>query len=305
MTDGEKIEETMAGIVGVVRDQQKRRKVERIGWIIGAAAIVLLSLVVVQIARHQAKDDAQAEARAQIVAGQQQTIATMQAQIKVINSEREKEGLPPIKTVTPTTPPSSATNQAENVQTIAQLAAALVPPGEQGPTGKTGKAGVSIVSVTQAGCDVVIGTSDGRTYKLTNLCGPTGPTGPSGAVGPSGPQGEPGLDGVDGANGVNGVDGQPGATGPAGPTGASGPAGPSGADGAAGKDGANGKDGRGIASFECDADQPISITVRYDDGTSQTVECTTSTTTPTTVAPTTDPAPTSALPTRNTIPPRG
>lgn len=88
--------------------------------------------------------------------------------------------------------------------------------------------------------------------------------------GPRGPVGKPGRDGEDGADGAPGEDG----IGAAGADGAQGPAGPPGPAGPAGKDGANGKDGRGIASMACTGGMPpMTITVTYTDGTSQTIQC--------------------------------
>lgn len=98
-----------------------------------------------------------------------------------------------------------------------------------------------------------------------------------------------------GATGSTGSTGATGATGQAGQTGGVGPAGPQGPgptteqvraavdaycaeNGCTGPQGATGQTGRGIASLACQS-TPLTgttrITVTYDDGTSQTVDCTT------------------------------
>lgn len=116
----------------------------------------------------------------------------------------------------------------------------------------------------------------------SGTAGKTGPMGPAGPAGPRGPAGAPGADGKDGANGKTGATGADGSDGTSGNDGADGtqgepgPAGPPGADGADGTngaDGANGKDGRSVESVSCDSGLGT-FTFYFDDGTSQTVQCT-------------------------------
>jgi hypothetical protein len=202
------IEESQQRLAAVIRDQAARSR--RTMWAGIAAAVATAALAIIWTAnlraRHARKlprpppaGDRRREAGHRHHARVNQPL-TANARVKGCRRSRRLHRRPP----------SGSTDQAENAQRITALAAALVPPGEQGPTGPPGPRGVSITSVTQAGCDVVIGTSDGHSYKLTGVCGSTGPLGPIGPSGPSGPAGPSGVDGLDGA---------PGATGPAGPSG--------------------------------------------------------------------------------------
>lgn len=111
--------------------------------------------------------------------------------------------------------------------------------------------------------------------------------GPRGAMGPAGPMGRPGKDGADGesitgprgatgaagASGAPGADGEAGSTGAAGKDGAPGPAGPKGEPGRDGSNGSDGKDGRGITGVSCSTTVPLTFTVTYSDGSTETVTC--------------------------------
>lgn len=105
--------------------------------------------------------------------------------------------------------------------------------------------------------------------------GAQGDQGPQGVQGPTGPQGPQGVPGVPGPQGAVGA-ALTGPAGPPGPKGDTGPAGPAGKDGSDGKNGTNGSDGapgRGVASIDCNGPVPMSLTVTYTDGTTQTVAC--------------------------------
>lgn len=147
---------------------------------------------------------------------------------------------------------------------------------------------------------VVIQGSPGADSTVPGPRGPSGPSGPSGPPGRPGASGKPGANGSPGAAGspgrdATGEDGRPGADstvpGPSGPSGPSGPPGPSGPAGASGSPGADstvpGPAGRGISSISCQtsARRPFTFVVTYDDGTTQTVTCTTPTTPPPTATP--------------------
>lgn len=100
--------------------------------------------------------------------------------------------------------------------------------------------------------------------------------GPSGPVGPQGPMGLTGPQGLRGAMGLPGPQGPVGETGPAGatgPTGAKGDPGKDGTDGKPGTDGTDGAPGRGIASVDCGGPIPMTLTITYSDGTTQTASC--------------------------------
>lgn len=123
---------------------------------------------------------------------------------------------------------------------------------------------------------------------------PTLIRGPRGEMGPVGPQGRPGKDGANGKDGSSGPRGATGGTGAAGaagdagapgaagkdgapgPPGPKGEPGPPGPKGEPGKDGANGTDGkvgRGLSSITCDSALPLTFTVTYSDGSSESVTC--------------------------------
>jgi hypothetical protein len=103
-----------------------------------------------------------------------------------------------------------------------------------------------------------------------------------------GPSGRPGAAGASGARGAAGASGASGAPG-SGPTSdqvasavaaycaahgdCTGPAGPKGDTGASGAAGAAGASGRGIASIDCSGIPAETLTIHYDDGTSETVSC--------------------------------
>lgn len=120
--------------------------------------------------------------------------------------------------------------------------------------------------------------------------GTNGLNGTNGAVGPEGPQGDPGPTGPAGASGTSGTsgtDGQDGAQGPAGPAGAPGADGVNGEDGATGPTGATGPSGatgNGIQSVSCTGTDLLpgdTFTFTYTDGTTQTVQCTDASPSPT------------------------
>lgn len=111
---------------------------------------------------------------------------------------------------------------------------------------------------------------------LTGETGPqgsAGPRGPTGSRGPIGPAGPPGSDGADGADGAAGAPGDPGPAGPAGPAGPPGIDGKDGAAGERGPQGPAGEPGRGIAALSCDSATPLTITVTYADGTTESYTC--------------------------------
>lgn len=127
-----------------------------------------------------------------------------------------------------------------SVNSLAEQAAALVPPGpvgapgDPGPTGPMGPQGIAGPAGPQG------------------LTGPEGPMGPEGPVGPQGGQGpqglqgiqgEPGTPGATGAQGPQGLPGDTGPQGPTGPTGAQGPQGNQGIQGLTGPAGATGATG--------------------------------------------------------------
>lgn len=108
-------------------------------------------------------------------------------------------------------------------------------------------------------------------FCATGVCrGAAGPTGASGQPGPSGSPGPTGAAGASGSPGPGPTDDQVSAavnaycaahgdcTGPAGPK---------------GDTGASGIPGRGIASIDCTGLPVETLTIHYDDGTSQTVSC--------------------------------
>lgn len=145
---------------------------------------------------------------------------------------------------------------------IAAAAAAYLQanPPPPGPAGDPGAAGRGLVTTFLDGCDVVFTYTDGSTSRVGPLCGPQGPQGVPGEPGrpPTTEEVAAALDAYCAAR----PDGDcVGAQGPAGAAGATGPAGPA---------------GRGIASIECEATTvgQVQLTVRYDDGTTQTVDCT-------------------------------
>lgn len=108
--------------------------------------------------------------------------------------------------------------------------------------------------------------------------GPVGPQGLPGTIGVRGPIGLPGQNGTDGADGTDGVDGSPGKDGV---DGEPGPPGVAGKDGQDGADGAKGDPGRGVTNVECTSDRPVTFTITYSDGTTETVTCGGPTATPT------------------------
>lgn len=105
---------------------------------------------------------------------------------------------------------------------------------------------------------------------VQGIPGPTGPQGPQGVPGPVGPVGAA----MTGPTGPAGAKGDTGLAGPAGPAGKDGSDGKNGTNGAPGPAGADGTPGRGITSVDCSSPVPMSLTVTYTDGTTQTVSCT-------------------------------
>lgn len=109
-----------------------------------------------------------------------------------------------------------------------------------GPTGPAGPIGAT-------GATGVAGpTGSAGPIGATGVAGPAGATGvagPTGATGTAGAVGATGPAGVAGPTGATGLTGPTGATGPAGPTGVAGPTGPTGVTGATGIAGPTGPTG--------------------------------------------------------------
>lgn len=143
----------------------------------------------------------------------------------------------------------------DQLRRVAQLAAALVPPGAPGEPGRPGESPSAEV-LRRTVLDAVAQVCAGDACR-----GPAGPAGEPGPTGPAGPQGEPGESII----------------GPTGPPGAEGPQGPRGEDstvpGPEGPAGPAGQDGRGITAVRLEGDPTdCELVIVYTDATEDRID---------------------------------
>jgi hypothetical protein len=166
------------------------------------------------------------------------------------------------------------------------------PKGEQGPGPSAEQIDLAVTSYC-SGHDGCTGTptraevaSAVTAYCATGVC-----VGPSGSTGPSGAAGKNGNDGQTGAQGPGPTDDQVQAAVVAYCAAHSGCTGPAGRNGTDGSTGPQGPAGRGITSVDCTGIGVDHLTIHYSDGTTETVACAATTSSP--AAPTGTPSGTS------------